>query len=575
MRSAMHRKIHNAAFLLAVFFLLAPGIKAQTFFRTFGQPSLDECGTVVIPSPDGNLFVAGYASDSALIMKVSPNGNVIWTRTFLPYDSASYINVIYYMTISPDNYLVGTGSAECNSPYDRKGFFFRFDLNGNMQWCSRVNDTRPVYCERIMANSVSQYVLIEDIAYLSNGTYNDVVTARVDASNGNVTWTSDRINYVSSNPYIDDVSSMTTGRNNAMYTTGRIYIDGSFTDGMRPYVTKFDNTGNVLWSQYELFTFSQSATIYGEDLIYNNDSIVICYRGSRTATLGAYTNGLIVTDTLGNMLWSKDYDITSSPCEIANKVLKTPNGYLLIGFTNEFGQLTTRHIFVIATDNQGNLLWSKTFGSNASGQYQYSVPTNFATLIGNTVYFTGVQTDGTHSDLILASMDLDGNSSCSDAAPINVVESPNANATTTCSMSFYPSGLTYTTTSGTGTHPLPDECSFYHVDLGNDTDTHDPLLLDATVAGATYEWQDGSTQSTFTASAPGTYWVNVNINCCRITDTIHLLDSYSTLNVPNVFTPNGDGTNDFFLITTEGIAALDVKIYDRWGMFMNEITDPA
>jgi len=38
--------------------------------------------------------------------------------------------------------------------------------------------------------------------------------------------------------------------------------------------------------------------------------------------------------------------------------------------------------------------------------------------------------------------------------------------------------------------------------------------------------------------------------------------------VPNVFSPNGDGTNDQFYFTTTGISTLAYSIYDRWGILL-------
>jgi len=35
--------------------------------------------------------------------------------------------------------------------------------------------------------------------------------------------------------------------------------------------------------------------------------------------------------------------------------------------------------------------------------------------------------------------------------------------------------------------------------------------------------------------------------------------------IPNVFTPNGDGYNDMFLIDAESNSGFHVSIYDRWG----------
>lgn len=46
--------------------------------------------------------------------------------------------------------------------------------------------------------------------------------------------------------------------------------------------------------------------------------------------------------------------------------------------------------------------------------------------------------------------------------------------------------------------------------------------------------------------------------------------------LPNVFTPNGDGTNDFFIpFPYRNIKDVTVKIYDRWGVLLFESNDPA
>ncbi|MEL6134330.1 MAG: PKD domain-containing protein, partial [Bacteroidota bacterium] len=38
-----------------------------------------------------------------------------------------------------------------------------------------------------------------------------------------------------------------------------------------------------------------------------------------------------------------------------------------------------------------------------------------------------------------------------------------------------------------------------------------------------------------------------------------------SLSIPNVFSPNGDGKNDFFQILYDGTAPITTRIYDRWG----------
>lgn len=55
-----------------------------------------------------------------------------------------------------------------------------------------------------------------------------------------------------------------------------------------------------------------------------------------------------------------------------------------------------------------------------------------------------------------------------------------------------------------------------------------------------------------------------NDNCLPI-------DSFS-LSVPNVFTPNGDGINDLFQISSTGLSELGCEIFNRWGVKIGEMS---
>jgi gliding motility-associated-like protein len=44
--------------------------------------------------------------------------------------------------------------------------------------------------------------------------------------------------------------------------------------------------------------------------------------------------------------------------------------------------------------------------------------------------------------------------------------------------------------------------------------------------------------------------------------------------IPNSFTPNGDGMNDFFKPKAKGIVTLDATIYNRWGQLIHQFTGP-
>lgn len=70
--------------------------------------------------------------------------------------------------------------------------------------------------------------------------------------------------------------------------------------------------------------------------------------------------------------------------------------------------------------------------------------------------------------------------------------------------------------------------------LGNDTIicSGNPLVLDAGNAGFSYNWQDGASTQTYSATSTGTYWVDVTNNNCTTRDSIDLnFDTYPVVNL--------------------------------------------
>ncbi len=91
---------------------------------------------------------------------------------------------------------------------------------------------------------------------------------------------------------------------------------------------------------------------------------------------------------------------------------------------------------------------------------------------------------------------------------------------------------------------------------------------------ATWLWNTGETTSNITVTNPGYYSATVTINGCVATDTVWVAnDCY--VSFPNIFTPNGDGVNDYFFprnLLTRGLIDFHMQIYNRWGQLVYETT---
>lgn len=56
--------------------------------------------------------------------------------------------------------------------------------------------------------------------------------------------------------------------------------------------------------------------------------------------------------------------------------------------------------------------------------------------------------------------------------------------------------------------------------------------------------------------------------CSSEWSQLFIVENKLVVNIPNVFTPNGDGINDFFTITINILGSINFEILNRWGNIM-------
>ncbi len=132
----------------------------------------------------------------------------------------------------------------------------------------------------------------------------------------------------------------------------------------RIFISKLDCKGEVEWTNL----YQNSSTI-------NNISqrvVELPNEGYVLATnMGTYQNYnmlVIRLDADGNTLWQKG--MLGNRDDVLNDAVRSPDGGIVIsGATNTYGQdkntssLTFKDVYITKLDSDGNLLWSKTFGT--------------------------------------------------------------------------------------------------------------------------------------------------------------------------------------------------------------------
>ena len=120
-------------------------------------------------------------------------------------------------------------------------------------------------------------------------------------------------------------------------------------------------------------------------------------------------------------------------------------------------------------------------------------------------------------------------------------------------------------------------CLAYKVNYSATDTTYEEFELSDTVNGSyTFSWGGDELpqgvnnihRATYQYTAPGAYEITLSViedasgTTYNVADTAIIRD---VIVVPNVFTPNGDGINDLFIVRSNGIDPLEMSIYSKTG----------
>ena len=152
----------------------------------------------------------------------------------------------------------------------------------------------------------------------------------------------------------------------------------------------------------------------------------------------------------------------------------------------------------------------------------------------------------------------------------------NATGTYTVTITDPINGCTSTSTVIVNANPGPT--AFAGTDISITANT--PATLNAT-GGGSYLWSTGETTSSITVTPTITtdYCVTVADTLgCKDTACVRVIVDFECgeLFVPNAFSPNNDGSNDFFRVKINPLCVKEMQlvVYDRWGEKIIEIADP-
>ena len=252
---------------------------------------------------------------------------------------------------------------------------------------------------------------------------------------GNITWSK---SYSGSKRFRYSGQSVQQTNDKGYIVTGYTTIFGA--DSIDVYLLKTNADGDTLWSR----TFGGHRNDYGTSVKQTSDDGYIITGYTNSFGAGRYDVYLIKTNSDGNIVWSKTYggDWNDYGYSIQQTI---DGGYIISGLTNSFG---TNNGYLIKTDNLGNIEWSKTIGGGGSLSVDQTSDSGYI--------FTGqVISDAGNENVLLVKTDQMGNSGCNEADALTITKSATTKMSGTSivvvSNSFTNTNLPCSIDSGIGT----------------------------------------------------------------------------------------------------------------------------
>ncbi len=375
--------------------------QGNTFIKLLGEPGTYERGIALCSAGDGNLYLTASKPDSAVLIKVNPNGQILWSRTmdFLPgYDN------ITWLSIDSEGMLVGSAFS-CNCIQGSgSSYLFRYDPdNDKFLWV-----VRPVF---FVSNAGDISGIIEE--YPGGNYYvsfhaavgGSSVIMEIDRQTGQeIPGTSWRYDWGANNYFRAFIL-----HGSSIYTIGGESSDISPGNRRQSLIRINIQNGVPVWSQFNHISLNKSANLVGVDIIVDDNNLISIFSGNDEGDQVFPRYSFLQKTSLdGEIIWLKKYDLGEFLAESATEVIRVSDGYVIFG--NSGVPIGSQDgLFLIKTDLNGDALWARKYDYSANDYVYTNVRKNELLEMDGFLYFTAYSADtmgGT--DIVFAKLNSEG-----------------------------------------------------------------------------------------------------------------------------------------------------------------------
>ncbi len=290
---------------------------------------------------------------------------------------------------------------------DYDNWLVKLSPSGAIQWTKTIGGTAPDYGLYAIETNDGGYIMSGFISGFGWGGLDASIT-KTDSA-GNVQWT--KIYGGAADDWGDCIIQ---APDSGYYISGYTRSFGAGAGEL--WLFKLDKNGTLLWSKAYGGIGEDGDQSWGIEAVLNTDSTLVFAGNTTNYGAGGHDILMIKTDLDGNLIWAKTYGGPSD--DQPRTIIKTNSGgFAIAGWTLSFG-FGDKDAYLLVTDSAGNLLWSKTYGSPAfdKGMGLRQAPdSGFAISVVTTGF------GANYYDPLFLKTDATGNVNCNVTSPTSLV----------------------------------------------------------------------------------------------------------------------------------------------------------
>lgn len=275
--------------------------------------------------------------------QTAEDGDTLWTRT---YGGELYDAAFSVQQISDGGYII-CGFTESFNLDERAVWLVKADSNGDTLWTRIYMKGCTYSCQQTADGG---YILA---GYTMTGICSDALLLKTNEE-GNILW----ISIYGSPNNVDGINSVQQTSDGGYIAAGWTVLPGTRNSDI--WLLKTNPHGDTLWTR-----------IYGGDINEHAHSVQQTSDGGYIVTGWTKSFGagwsdvwLLKLDEMGDTIWTRTYG--RQYVDGGNSVCQTSDGgYVIAGYCellNHFNE----DIWILKTDEQGDILWTRTYGGDGN-----------------------------------------------------------------------------------------------------------------------------------------------------------------------------------------------------------------